>query len=604
MASLAEVVEAALNIGINLHGRDYASVFRLDTWQTDQTLPTREQINSTSRRVMLKIATDKKETRTWSQEEELQAAEMYRKLLEARESFLEYIKTAPADIRNPEGRKKHTPWMCLELGATMIIWLRTMFPGQKLYLRTSALSGPVEGITEQDMEETRSILHDMHAEDRSLRAIDSGSVIWAPTNRAGWGDILQLLNRTSNPEDDHVELTLVLPSTLHGATPETIRQLGDEPVFRREWDHKLSGVTVLNPPIWMISSTPRGPVRLLRTMVLLQVSSKPGPSMATTMRTTTWNTAHKTFGEMYSFQLEMPEEAMSEVHEAIATAAEGWNGWADAPFRAPGTTPQHRVKATLVTLPTGEDGTSVEEVIKTAKDKWGGKGLMICSQDLLNDPTAMILEVTSMQAIRHAFNLIDEARSISPTRVLLSSTAPAHQWEDIMGKVMNNNSLTEGLLALRSRNGALIAKPPVLPEQISAKRAASRAAKAPTLPNGVKITPPLITTIRAMGISKSTPAAVVHKVQAALKEKLPDPEKIEWVDNIPRKIGTGSPMGMLGTRQKKWDGTIRIASHEEPLHEAIFTQLDGFTVTMGMSVICCQVSNTEGKMFQIKQAIV
>ena len=55
--------------------------------------------------------------------------------------------------------------------------------------------------------------------------------------------------------------------------------------------------------------------------------------------------------------------------------------------------------------------------------------------------------------------------------------------------------------------------------------------------------------------------------------------------------------------QKKWDGTIRVASHAEQLHEAIFNHLDGFSITMGMNVVCCQVSNTEGKQFQVKQAI-
>ena len=61
MAKLEEVVEAALKI--NLHGRDYTTIFRLDTWQNGQLLPTREQINGISRQVMLKIATDKEETR-------------------------------------------------------------------------------------------------------------------------------------------------------------------------------------------------------------------------------------------------------------------------------------------------------------------------------------------------------------------------------------------------------------------------------------------------------------------------------------------------------------------------------------------------------------
>ena len=84
MAKLEEVVEAALKIGINLHGRDYTTIFRLDTWQNGQLLPTREQINGISRQVMLKIATDKKETRNWTQDEERRAAEMYRNLFEAR----------------------------------------------------------------------------------------------------------------------------------------------------------------------------------------------------------------------------------------------------------------------------------------------------------------------------------------------------------------------------------------------------------------------------------------------------------------------------------------------------------------------------------------
>ena len=44
MAQLEEVVEAALKV--NLHGRDYTTIFRLDTWQNGQLLPTREQIQS------------------------------------------------------------------------------------------------------------------------------------------------------------------------------------------------------------------------------------------------------------------------------------------------------------------------------------------------------------------------------------------------------------------------------------------------------------------------------------------------------------------------------------------------------------------------------
>ena len=64
-----------------------------------------------------------------------------------------------------------------------------------------------------------------------------------------------------------------------------------------------------------------------------------------------------------------------------------------------------------------------------------------------------------------------------------------------------------------------------------------------------------------------------------------------------------SPLGVLGVKQKKWDGTIRVASHAEQLHEAIFNHLDGFSITMGMNVVCCQVSNTEGKQFLVKQAI-
>ena len=110
-------------------------------------------------------------------------------------------------------------------------------------------------------------------------------------------------------------------------------------------------ITVLDPPTWMVSSTPRGPVRILRTMVLIHLSSKPGPGMAIRMSTETWNTAQNTFGEMRSFLVEMTEEDMANNLPQIEALAEEWDGWADSPTRAPGSAGPLRIKATVIKVP-------------------------------------------------------------------------------------------------------------------------------------------------------------------------------------------------------------------------------------------------------------
>ena len=113
----------------------------------------------------------------------------------------------------------------------------------------------------------------------------------------------------------------------------------------------------------------------------------------------------------------------------------------------------------------------------------------------------------------------------------------------------------------------------------------------------------MITTIRAVGVSKTTPDAVAERIQTMLKAVIPGIDKVTWVDTLPRRLTTDSPRGMIGIRQKKWDGTFRIAARQEHTHEAIFAKMEAYSITMGLSVLCCQVSNSEGKQFQTKQAI-
>ena len=160
-------------------------------------------------------------------------------------------------------------------------------------------------------------------------------------------------------------------------------------------------------------------------MVILHLSSRPGPGLAIRLNTEIWNTAQNAFGEMRSFQIEMTEEDMANKLPQIEALAEEWDRWADGPTRAPGSAGPLRIKAAVITLPTGDDSNKADKFIKEIKEYWEGDGAMVSSQDILNDLTGMILEVTSVKAVRYASDLIEEARSISPTRVLISSTATA-----------------------------------------------------------------------------------------------------------------------------------------------------------------------------------
>ena len=94
--------------------------------------------------------------------------------------------------------------------------------------------------------------------------------------------------------------------------------------------------------------------------------------MAIRMSTETWNTAQNTFGEMRSFLVEMTEEDMANNLPQIEALAEEWDGWADSPTRAPGSAGPLRIKAIVITLPTGDDRDKAEKFVKKTKGSLRG----------------------------------------------------------------------------------------------------------------------------------------------------------------------------------------------------------------------------------------
>ena len=118
-----QAIATADHLGINLHGDGFRQIFKLNEWREGQLLPTRERINGNTRKVMLIIATDKKSLRSWTDAQEVMAAGMYQRLIQAREEFLEYIaKKAPRDLR-PEPDSKIKPWAWMEIAASLFLFL-------------------------------------------------------------------------------------------------------------------------------------------------------------------------------------------------------------------------------------------------------------------------------------------------------------------------------------------------------------------------------------------------------------------------------------------------------------------------------------------------
>ena len=259
------------------------------------------------------------------------------------------------------------------------------------------------------------------------------------------------------------------------------------------------------------------------------------------------------------------------------------------------------MSAVLLNTLKGDSAPCTKEQSQEVKDRW--PTAMVCTEDLLNDPTAMIMEVTSMHAIGMADNLWDEARSISPAKVLMSSSAPMELWIDTLTASVTNKTLTEGILSLRTRNGRIAAKPRTLPEQINAKRAASRAANGPTLPNGEKIRPTVSSTIRTEWVSPSLPKTQRDKILAIVKGKITWQDEITWADSPPRLNKLAAPTGWLPMRQGRWTGDISIASNTPEHHENLWRSLEGLVITLGMQTLHCQVSNSEGKKYVTAAAI-
>ena len=249
------------------------------------------------------------------------------------------------------------------------------------------------------------------------------------------------------------------------------------------------------------------------------------------------------------------------------------------------------MQAVDLTFDTAIDNSSTEEKIMKVKAVLDPHAGLVCSQNLVNEPTAYVLEVTSLEALSTLAGTWTEAMSVAPNRVLLISCIQPNAWASILTESVQSKSAKDGALLLTDRAGGILARPRLLQEQINSKKFAARSGREQELPTGEKRLPTITTTVTVSGVANKMSTQAADKVVAAIMKQLPWEDRIDWSGSPP----TGETVAARKElRNGKWNGRISIKSKDMQIHETAFNALEDFNLNMGGSPFSCKTANSAG----------
>jgi hypothetical protein len=264
--------------------------------------------------------------------------------------------------------------------------------------------------------------------------------------------------------------------------PELLEDLFQHVALLPKWRHLMAGIWHIREPCNIITSIQDKPVEMRKGLTVLNVNGLHGDIGAPKMISRQRLLGHCEVDHV--ILVDVAAEVQFQTRRVLTMVAEASGLSWEGPFRSLGSSHgQKRLTCRLYT-PRGE-GTELGQHMLTMalrKDPLL-QYAVVGPEQLLNEPGARVLELTTLAAVPGFSDLLGDAVVLNAAEVLFLSSAPLADWEERLTRVLKDDPSTAGIQVKWRRmvhGGRPWAKPRLLDSMVRtvtqrAKKTAGRA---------------------------------------------------------------------------------------------------------------------------------
>ena len=274
-----------------------------------------------------------------------------------------------------------------------------------------------------------------------VHAIESGQarrvVMWCPADSATLGRFLAAYARyATSVAGDPVRVQLLVPMDLPPgiADATSVLDLWSHPLLGQKWQSIVSGIHFTRQPVELVQEGLAGPKVMFRSLFIASLSimrSSPIPAMLTVSQPLLQLSSGP------EVILDIPTVAFIDTMRSVRAHLRGIVVTWGPSSRSSSATPD--VARLVVRGTFGEAVTPLDlSLILRSLKSVLAPNVFCARADLLNDPSALVAELTSPLAALPIAPLCDELLFVSPRLLTLRSPASASTWEEHLDTIFED----------------------------------------------------------------------------------------------------------------------------------------------------------------------